>query len=105
MSTYAGRAISLWGIDVLPPSPKVRRLLLSDFPIEEFIMARPLVDLGGADLTTEAARMLVWMLLPYRGVRQPAIGTIKIFGGPYLACHPAIMRRTKRVFQPNCRPE
>jgi hypothetical protein len=86
---------------VTPPFPKDGRLRLIDFPIEEIIIARPRVDLGPANLTAETARMLVWMLLPCRGVRQPAIGTAKIFGRPYVACHPAIMRRTEHVFQPS----
>jgi hypothetical protein len=83
-----------------PPFPKDGRLRLIDFPIEKIIIARPRVDLDPANLTAETARMFVGMLLPCRGVRQPAIGTAKIFGRPYVACHPAIMRRTEHVSSP-----
>jgi hypothetical protein len=88
-----------------PPLPKDRRLRLIDFPIKKFIIARPRVDLGRTNLTAETSRMLVWMFLPCRGVRQPAIGTAKIFGRPYIACHPASMRRTEHVFQPSGLPQ
>jgi hypothetical protein len=82
------------------PFPKDGRLRLIDFPIEKIIIARPRVYLGPANLTAETARMFVGMLLPCRGVRQPAIGTAKIFGRPYVACHPAIMQRTEHVSSP-----
>jgi hypothetical protein len=75
-----------------PPFPKAARHGLIDFPIEKIIIARPRVDLDPANLTTETARVLVWMLLPYRGVRQPAIGAGKMFGRPHVASHHAIMR-------------
>ena len=75
-----------------------------DFPIEKFIIAGPRVDLGRANLTAEAAGMLVWMLLPCRGVRQSAVGAVEIFGLPYVACHPAIIRRSRHVIQPNSLP-
>src|ERR1700690_2710085 len=88
-----------------PPFPKDGRLRLIDFPIEELIIAGPSVDLDPANLTTETARMLVWMQLPCRGVRQPAIGTAKIFGRPYAACHFAIMRPADHVFHPRSLPE
>ena len=78
-----------------PPFPKHGRLRVSDFPIEKLIIARPRVDLHSANLAAETTRVLVRMLLPSRGVTQPAIGTAKIFGGPYVACHLAIMRRTE----------
>jgi hypothetical protein len=90
---------------VTPPFPKDGRLRLIDFPIEEIVVARPRVDLDPANLTAETAGMLVWMLLPCRGVGQPAIGTVKIFGRPYVACHPATMRRTWHVFQPSSLPQ
>ena len=97
-------AASTTACQSLPPFPKDGRLRLVDLPIEKIIIARPRVDLGPANLTAETARMLVWMLLPCRGVRQPAIGTAKIFGRPYVACHPAIMRHTEHVFQPSSQP-
>ena len=78
-----------------PPFPEDERVRLINFPIEKIIIAGPCMDLGPADLTVETARMLVWMLLSCRGVRQPAIGTAKKFGRPYVACHPANMRRTE----------
>jgi hypothetical protein len=85
------------GIDVgatsTPPSPKATRLHLVDFPTEKLVIARPGVDLGRADLTAETAGMLVWMPLLCRGVGQPAIGTAKVFGRPYVACHPPNMRK------------
>jgi hypothetical protein len=87
-----------------PPLPKDGCLRLIDFPIEEIIIARPRVDFGRANLTAETARMLVWMVLPCRGVRQPAIGTAKKFGRPHVACHPAIMRRTEHLFQSRSLP-
>jgi hypothetical protein len=88
-----------------PPFPEGRRLHLIDFPIEKIIVARPRVDLAPTNHTAETARVLVGrMLLPCRGVRQPAIGTAKIFGRPYAACHPAIMRRTEYAFQPSALP-
>lgn len=88
-----------------PPFPEGRRLHLIDFPIEKIMVARPRVDLAPANHTAETARVLVcWVLLPCRGVRQPAIGTVKIFGRPYAACHPAIMRRIEHVFQPGTAP-
>ena len=101
-----GRAITLGVPDAWdagwspPPFSKDGRLRLIDLPIEKIIIARPRVDLGPANLTAETAGMLVGMPLPCGGVRQPAIGTAKIFGRPYVACHPAIMRRTEHVFQP-----
>ena len=85
-----------------PPFPKDRRLRLIDFPIEKFIIAGPRVDLGRANLTLETAKMLIWMLLPCRSVRQPAIGTGKIFGHPYVACHPAIMAMWRLLHRPAC---
>ena len=88
-----------------PPFPKGGRLRLIDFPIEKSVVARPRVDLDSANLTAETAGMLVWMLLPCRGVGQPAIWTAKIFGRPYVACHSAIMRRTEHVFQPGSLPQ
>ena len=75
-----------------------------DLPIEEIIIAGPDVDLGLANLTPEIAGMLVEMLLPGRAVGQPAIGTAEIFGLPYVAYHPAIIRRAKRSIQPNSLP-
>src|SRR5712671_8205893 len=75
-----------------PPFPKHGRPRLVDFPVEKIIIARPRVDLAPANLTAETARMLVWMLLPCRGVRQPAVGTAKIFGRPYATCHLINMR-------------
>jgi hypothetical protein len=87
-----------------PPSfPKHGRLRLVDLPIEEFIVARPRVNLDPTNLAAETTRVFVWMLLPNRGVRQPAIGTAKIFGGPYVACHSAIMRRTESLSSPEFR--
>ena len=83
-----------------PPFPKDGRLRLIDFPIEKFIIARPRVDLSPANLTAETARMLVWMLLPCRGVWEPAVGTAKIFGRPYVACHPAIMHAPSTCSSP-----
>jgi hypothetical protein len=83
-----------------PPFPKHGRLRLIDFPIEKFIIARPRVDLHPANFAAETTGVLVRMLLPSRGVRQPAIGTAKIFGGPYVACHPAIMRRAESLSSP-----
>ena len=65
-----------------PPFPKTARHRLIDFPIEEIIIARPRVDLGPANLTAETTRMLVWMPLPCRDVRQPAIGIAEKFGRP-----------------------
>ena len=53
------------------------------------------MDFDSANLAAEAAGMPGWMLLARRGVGQPAIGTAKIFGGPDVACHPAIMPRTE----------
>lgn len=88
-----------------PSLAKDRRLSLIDFPIKEIIIAGPRMDLGPANLTAETAGMLVCLLLPYRGIRQPAIGTAKIFGRPYVACHPGIMRRTEHLFQPRSLPE
>jgi hypothetical protein len=70
-----------------PPFPKHGRVRLIDFPIEKIIIAGPRVDLGPANLAAETARMLVWMPLPCRDVRQPAIGTVKKFGRPDIACH------------------
>ena len=78
-----------------PPFSKSGRLRLIDFPIEKVIIARPRVDLARANLTPEAAGILVWMLLHRCAVGQPAIGTAKIFGRPYFAFHPAIMRCTR----------
>src|ERR1035441_6684742 len=37
------------------------------------------------------------MLLPDRGIRQPAIGTVKIFSRPYIACHPATMEHSSQT--------
>ena len=84
---------------VTPTFPEDGRVRLIDFPIEKIIIARPCMDIGPANLAAETARMLVWMLLLCRGVRRPAIGTAKKFGRPYVACHPAIMRRAEHVFQ------
>jgi hypothetical protein len=39
--------------------------------------------------------MLVWVLLPCRSVRHPAIGAAEIFGHPYVAGHPANMQKTQ----------
>jgi hypothetical protein len=76
-----------------------------DFPVEKIIIAGPGVDLGLANLTLETAGMPVGMLLPCRGVGQPAIRTVEIFDGPYVVCcHPAIMRRNRPVFQPGTLP-
>jgi hypothetical protein len=68
---------------------------LVDFPIEKIIIAGPGVDFGPANLAAETAGMLVWMLLPGRDVRQPAIGTAEKFGGPYVAGHPANMQKIR----------
>jgi hypothetical protein len=85
-----------------PPFPKGGRSGLINFPIEKIIIARPHVDLGLANLTLETAKMLIWMLLPCRSVRQPAIGTGKIFGHPYVACHPAIIPMWRLLHRPAC---
>ena len=58
------------------------------------------MNFDSANLAAEAAGMLGWVLLPRRGVRQPAVGTAKKFGGPYVACHIVIMRRLEDMFQP-----
>ena len=81
-----------WAFWSPPPFPKDGRLRLIDFPIEKIVIAGPRVDFAPANLTAETAGMLVWMLLPCRGVREPAIGTAKIFGRPCTAGHPAFMR-------------
>jgi hypothetical protein len=94
-SIRSGLTIGVENAWSAPPFPKHRRHRLIDFPLEKFIIARPRVDLHPANLAAETTGVLVWMLLPSRGVRQPAIGTAKIFGGPYVACHPAIMPRTE----------
>jgi hypothetical protein len=96
--------MSFYARYLAPPFPKGGRLRLIDFPVEKFIIAGPLVDLGPANLTAETAGMLVRMLLPGRAVGQPAIGTAEIFGLPYVAYHPAIIRRAKRSIQPNSLP-
>jgi hypothetical protein len=76
-----------------------------DFPVEKIVIAGPGVDLGLANLTLETAGMPVCVLLPGRSVGQPAIRTVKILDGPYVvACHPAIMRRNRRAFQPGTLP-
>jgi hypothetical protein len=82
-----------------PPFPKDGRIRLIDFPIEKIVIAGPRMDLDPANLADETAIMLVRMMFPCRGVRQPATGAAKIFDGPSVACHPAIMRSIKRVFQ------
>jgi hypothetical protein len=82
-----------------PPFPKDRRLRLVDLPVEEIIISRPRVNFYPANLAAEAAGMLARMLFPRRGVRQPAVGTAKEFGCPYVACHIAIMRRIEHSFQ------
>ena len=82
-----------------PPFSKDRRLRLVDFPVEKIIVARPCVNFDAANLAAEAAGMLGWMLLPRRGVRQPAVGTAKKFGRPYVACHKVIMRGIEHMFQ------
>src|SRR5690242_9534295 len=87
-----------------PPFPKHGRFRLIDFPIEKIIVAGPSVNLDPANLTAETSRMLGWMLLPCRGVRQPAIGTAEVFGLPYIACHFATMLRIERAFQYSCLP-
>ena len=81
-----------WAFWSSPPFPKNERLRLIVFPIEEIVIAGPRVDYAPANLTAEPVRMLVWMLLPRCGVREPAIGTAKIFGRPCSAGHPAFMR-------------
>ena len=63
------------------------------------MVAGPRVNFDPANLAAETAGTPGWVLLPCRAVRQPAIGTAEIFGGPYVACHPAIMRRIERIFQ------
>jgi hypothetical protein len=83
-----------------PSFAKDRRLRLIDLPVEKIKVAGPCVHLDPANFAAEAAGMLGWMLLPSRGVGQSAVGTAKIFGFPYVACHCAIMRRSERVFQP-----
>jgi hypothetical protein len=106
----ARRAVSRWKAAKaslrrfwsLPPFSKHGRSGLIDFPIEKIVVARPRVDLGLANLTLETAKMLIWMLLPCRSVRQPAIGTGKIFGHPYVACHPAIMPMWRLLHRPAC---
>jgi hypothetical protein len=65
-----------------PSFPEAGRLYPIDLPIKKSIIARPSVDFAPANLAAEAAGMLVWMLLLDCGVRQPAIGTGKIFGRP-----------------------
>ena len=90
-----------WAFWSPPPFPKDGRLRLIDFPIEKIVIAGPRVDFAPANLTAETAGMLVWMLLPCRGVREPAIGTAKIFGRPHVACHSATMRCTEPFSSPN----
>jgi len=88
-----------------PPFPKHGRVRLIDFPIEKIIIAGPRVDLGPANLAAETARMLVWMPLPCRDVRQPAIGTAKKFGRPYLACHACKYPHSADWFKPFSPPQ
>ena len=57
------------------------------------------MDFGRANLALEAARMLVMVLFPGRGVRQPATWTAKIFGRPDTVCHLQIMRHAERLRQ------
>lgn len=76
-----------------------------DLPTEEIIIAGPGVNLGLAHFTFETAGMSVRMLLPGRGIGQPAIGTVEIFRRPnVVSCHGAIMRRCEHEFQRNCSP-
>src|SRR5882724_486502 len=88
-----------------PPFPKDGRVRLIDFPIEKIIIAGPRVDLGRANLAAETARMLAWMPLPCRDVRQPAIGAVKKFGRPYLACHPRKYPHLAGRFKPFSPPQ
>jgi hypothetical protein len=83
-----------------PSFAKAGRIHFIDFPIEKLVVAGPRMNLASANLTAETTRMLVWVVLPYGGVRQSAIGAAKIFGRPYATCHPAIMRSIEHVFQP-----
>jgi hypothetical protein len=86
-----------------PPFPKRGRLGVVDFPIEEIVITGPGVHLGLANLTLETARMPVGMLLPCRGVGQPAIRTVEKFDGP-VARHSAIMQRAEHMFQSGTLP-
>ena len=74
-----------------------------DLPVEKIIIAGPGMDLGLANLTLETAEMSVGMLLPCRGVGQPAIRTVKKFDGP-VARHSAIMQRAGHMFQSGTLP-
>jgi hypothetical protein len=60
---------------------------LIDFPIEEIVVAGPGVDFDPTDLAIKIAGMPGRMLLLCCSIRQPAIGTVKKFGGPDTACH------------------
>ena len=84
----------------LPPSAELGRHRAFRLPSVEFIRPGPCVDLAGADLAFESARMLVLMLLPCRGIIHPAIGAGKIFDRPDAVSHGAIMRRIGPGFQP-----
>jgi hypothetical protein len=78
--------------------PKDGRFRLVGLPIEEIINAGPSVDFASAYPAHETARMLVWMLLPRRGVRHPAIGAGEMFGRPNATRHPANMRTKSDAF-------
>jgi hypothetical protein len=82
-----------------PPFAETGRIRLVDLPIEKLVIAGPGMDLAPANLATEAAGMLVLVMFPRRGVRQPAMGAAKIFGCPNAICHPTIMRSIGRIFQ------
>ena len=71
-----------WDASRLLLFPKDRRIRFFHLPIEQIIRARPRMDLASANLTVEAAGMLVRMLLSCRSVFHPAIGTGKKFGAP-----------------------
>jgi hypothetical protein len=87
-----------------PSFAKDGRFHLIDLPIEKVVIARPRVHPAPANVTAECAGMLVGMMLPCRGVRQPAVGAAKIFGRPYIACHTLIMRSIERIFQRSSLP-
>lgn len=82
-----------------PPFTKDGCFDLVDSPIEIIVIAGPRVDLAAANLAVETAGMLVGIVLPGRGVGQPAIGASEIFGLPYVACHARIMRSIDALFQ------
>jgi hypothetical protein len=88
-------AVDFWSVAdaaLMPLFPEDRRPRSQAFPIEEFVIAGPGVDLGIANPAIKAAETLVLVFFPCRGVVHPAARAGEPFGRPNAVGHVETIR-------------